>query len=87
MKRYPYSDEVVAAEEALLTPEAAETRLATAMREREGEELENLHALIDWFQRRYPTALDRLRYLRKKNAEAFARADPRALPTPHFARE
>jgi hypothetical protein len=84
VKRYPYSDEVVAAQEVLLTPEEAKTRLAMAMRELDGPELENLHALIDWFQRCYPTALDRLRYLRRKNAEAFERA---ADPTPRPAHE
>ena len=44
-----------------------------AMRELDGEELENLTDLIDWFRRRYPSALDRLGYLRRRNAEALAR--------------
>ena len=74
MKRVPYSAEVAAAEEALLSPQEARERLAMAMRELDGEELDNLRNLIDWFARRYPTALERLRYLRRKNAEAFARA-------------
>jgi len=78
MKRRPYSDTVAATEDARLTDEEARVRLAMAMRELEGEELENLRSLIDWFRRRYPTPLDRLRYLRRKNAEALraAGADP-----------
>jgi len=81
MKHLPYSREVALVEEALLTPEQARDRLAMAMRELEGEELENLTGLIDWFRRRYPSALDRLRYLRRKNAEALARVprDPHSL--------
>ncbi len=59
--------------EAPLPPEEARVRLAQAMRELEGEELENITALIDWFRRRYPTPLDRMRYLRRKNAEHAAR--------------
>ena len=63
------SAEIEALDEAILPPEVARERLAMAMRELDGEELENLVALITWFRRRYPTALDRFRYLRRKNAE------------------
>lgn len=45
-----------------------EARLAQARAELEGPELENLVALITWFNRRYPTALERLRYDRKKRS-------------------
>jgi hypothetical protein len=72
MTRRPrYADEIAALDEAILSPEEARTRLAAAMRELdEGDELENLTALITWFRRRYPTALERLRYLRRKTSEA-----------------
>ena len=73
MKHSPYTAEVAEADEALLAPEDARNRLAMAMRELDGEEFENLSSLIDWFRRRYPTPLDRLRYLRRKNAEALGR--------------
>jgi hypothetical protein len=74
MKRSPYTKAVAAIDETLLTPDEARDRLAMAMRELDGEELENLRSLIHWFRRRYPTALERLRYLRRKNAEAFKRS-------------
>lgn len=41
-------------------------RLEQARRELDGPELENLVSLIEWFNRRYPTALERLRYDRKR---------------------
>lgn len=49
-----------------LSAEEFEDRLAKARSELDGPELENLVALIDWFNRRYPTPLERLRYDRKK---------------------
>jgi hypothetical protein len=36
----------------------------------EGDELQNLTELITWFRRRYPTALERFAYLRRKTKEA-----------------
>ena len=48
-----------------LAPEEFESRLALARAELDGPEWENIIGLIQWFQRRYPTALDRLRYDRK----------------------
>jgi hypothetical protein len=74
MKYYPYTKDVADAEQALLSPEEAETRLAMAMRELDEGELENLTGLIDWFRRRYPTPLDRFRYLRRKTAEIIRRS-------------
>jgi hypothetical protein len=51
-----------------------ERRLAMARAELEsGEELENLRALIAWFQRRYPTAYERLRYNRRKTRSRVGR--------------
>jgi hypothetical protein len=53
-----------------LSDEEFERRLAMARLELEnGEELENLQALIAWFQRRYPTAYERLAYNRRKNPQ------------------
>lgn len=46
-------------------------RLALATAELEGDELENLRSLVRWFQRRYPTALDRIRYARGKARGKF----------------
>ena len=85
MKRRPYTSGVANEDERLLPADEAAARLALALRELEGEELENLTSLIDWFRRRYPTALERLRYLRRKNAEAWARApavDPQEREKP-----
>lgn len=50
-----------------LPKEEFERRLALARAELEGPEGENLHSLIAWFSRRYPTTLDRLRYARRKS--------------------
>lgn len=50
-----------------LPKEEFERLLALARAELEGPEGENLHSLITWFSRRYPTALDRLRYARRKS--------------------
>ena len=69
--RPKYAPEIQALEDAILPPEEARARLAAAMRELdEGDELQNLTELITWFQRRYPTALERLAYLRRKTKEA-----------------
>jgi hypothetical protein len=74
MKYSPYTRDVADAEQALLSPEEARIRLAKAMRELDEGELENLAELIDWFRRRYPTPLDRFRYLRRKTAEIVRRS-------------
>ena len=50
-----------------LEPEEFERRLALALAEE--EEIEQARALIAWFQRRYPTAGQRLAYARRKYAE------------------
>ena len=70
MRPRRYAPEIEALDEAILPPDEARARLAMAVGELEGDELENLTQLITWFRRRYPTPLDRLRYLRRKNAEA-----------------
>jgi hypothetical protein len=50
-----------------LSDEEFERRLAMARAELEsGDEFENIMALITWFQRRYPTAYERLEYNRRK---------------------
>lgn len=43
-----------------LTPEEADAYLATPMSD---EERRHSRELIEWFQRRYPTPLERLRYV------------------------
>jgi hypothetical protein len=58
----PYDD--------VLPPEEFERRLASALESARGPEGEEMRALIDWFLRRYPTPLERLRYTRRKYAEA-----------------
>lgn len=69
--RPKYAPEIQALEDAILPPEEARARLAAAMRELdEGDELQNLTELITWFRRRYPTALERFAYLRRKTKEA-----------------
>ena len=73
MTRPRYATEIEALAEAPLAPDEARARLAMALLELDGEEFENLSSLIDWFQKRYPTALERLRYLRRKNAELAKR--------------
>lgn len=49
-----------------LPPEEFEARLARARAELDGPEGERIREYIEWFQRRYPTPLDRLRYNRRK---------------------
>lgn len=52
-----------------LPPEEFDRRLTAALEELDGPELENLVSLIRWFQRRYPTAKERLRYANRRYAE------------------
>lgn len=52
-----------------ITPEEFERRLALALAELDGPMGEELRAQIEWFQRRYPTPLARLRYARRKHDE------------------
>jgi hypothetical protein len=47
-----------------------ESRLRTAIAELDGPELENLAALIRWFNRRYPTMKERSAYVRRRYASA-----------------
>jgi hypothetical protein len=57
--------------ELYLTPlpvDEFERRGAAAIRELDGAELDNLSELLGWFQRRYPTAKDRLDYVRRAYA-------------------
>ncbi len=51
-----------------LPPEEFERRVRASLAELEGPELENLQELIAWFQRRYPTAKERLSYARRAYA-------------------
>lgn len=53
-----------------LPPEEFERRLRDAMAELAGPEGEALREQLEWFARRYPTPLERLRYSRRKYAEA-----------------
>jgi hypothetical protein len=55
--------------EAPLAADEFNRRVAQAIDELDGEEGENLAALISWFQRRYPTARERFRYARRKYRE------------------
>ncbi len=54
----------------VLPPEEFERRLAEALRCAAGPEGDEMRELIEWFTRRYPRPLDRLRYCRRKYAEA-----------------
>jgi hypothetical protein len=56
-----------------LPPVEFERRLALALAELDGEELENLSSLIGWFQRRYSTPKERLAYARRRY-EGWVRA-------------
>ena len=55
-----------------LPPEEFEARLARAAQDMQGEEGDEIRDMIAWFLRRYPDPLDRLRYIRRKVAEAQA---------------
>lgn len=59
-------EEIARIWEAPLPPEEFARRLALARAELDGPEGENIQSLITWFNRRYPTPLDRLRYARRK---------------------
>ncbi len=80
MKRAPLSKEAEAAWLEPLSPPEFERRLALALSELDGEELENLSALIGWFQRRYPTPKERLAYARRRY-EGWVRAAEYAART------
>jgi len=69
VRKQPLAPDIEAIWEAPLLPEEFNRRVAQAIGELDGEEGDNIAALIDWFQRRYPTARDRLRYARRKYAE------------------
>jgi hypothetical protein len=71
--REPLSPEAEAAWLRPISPEEFERRLVEALRELDGEEGENLEGLLTWFQRRYPTAKERLAYSRRRY-EAWVRA-------------
>ena len=57
----PYDD--------VLPPEEFERRLAAALESFRGPEGAQIEELIEWFLRRYPEPLDRLRYARRKYEE------------------
>jgi hypothetical protein len=67
MKRQPLSPEAQRIWEAPLPPEEFERRLALILADE--EQLERTAELCRWFQRRYPTARERLAYARRKYAE------------------
>jgi hypothetical protein len=73
-KRWSIGREIDAIWNAPLPREEFLRRERQAIEELDGPEGENIAALIAWFQRRYPTARDRLRYIRRKVAEAKASA-------------
>lgn len=54
-----------------LPPEEFERRLARALESLDGPEGEDMLSLVRWFQRRYPTPLERLAYARRKYEEAM----------------
>lgn len=56
-------------EYAEISPAEFEERVRLAVAELDTPELEEIRASIRWFQRRYPTPLDRLRYARRKYEE------------------
>jgi len=49
-----------------ISREEFDRRLALALAELDGPEGQALRDHIRWFRKRYPTALDRLRYARRK---------------------
>jgi hypothetical protein len=51
-----------------LSSDEFDRRVEQAIAELDGEEGENVAALIRWFLRRYPTAKERFAYARKKYA-------------------
>jgi hypothetical protein len=64
--------EIDALYEARVPPEEYEARLKRAEEDMKGEEGVEIREMIAWFLRRYPDPLDRLRYIRRKVAEANA---------------
>jgi hypothetical protein len=48
--------------DAVLAPEELARRLAMAYAELDGEEGQHMAELVAWFVRKYPTALDRVRF-------------------------
>lgn len=55
-----------------LAPEEFDARLQRAVQDMKGDEGAEIRDMIAWFLRRYPDPLDRLRYIRRKVAEASA---------------
>ena len=53
-----------------LPPDEFDRRVRAAIAELDGDEYENVASLVRWFLRRYPTARDRLRFARRRYAEA-----------------
>ena len=74
MNRQKLTPEVEALYLAPLPPEEFERRLAASLAELDGPEGENLGDLIRWFNRRYPTAAERLAYGRRAYARWVAAA-------------
>jgi hypothetical protein len=82
MKRRQLSPEAEAIYLTPLPPEEFERRLAIALAELEGEELENVASHIRWFCRRYPTPQERLAYARRAYARWTKGRDAAPLPCP-----
>ncbi len=59
--------------ERILSPEEWTAYLAAPMSDEEREEIESL---FDWFTRRYPTPLERLRYIRRVMKRPLSRPLP-----------
>ena len=64
--------EIAAICESPLSPEDFDTRVREAIASLDGPEGAQLSELIDWFQRRYPTARERLAYCRRRMNELSA---------------
>ena len=56
-------------EYAEISPAEFEERVRLAVSELDTPQLDEIRAHIRWFQRRYPTPLERLRYARRKYDE------------------
>ena len=63
------SDDPAAIYEAVLPPEEFEELVKRACADLDGEEGEDIEKLIAWYQRRYPTVIDRLRHATRKYRE------------------
>lgn len=72
MKRDP---EVAAIYETPLSPEEFDARLREAIASLDGPEGAQLSELIDWFQRSYPTARERLAYCRRRMKQLAAASE------------